>query len=169
MDERGGERGVGRIYASSSPPPSTMPNVVLVTGGTGLVGKAIKHIIDTEPGGSRFAKLPGEQWIFASSSEGDLRQVEHPMRLALSLRCLQGSCPDACFVRQVQAHPCHPSRCPRCVVIAYSYLAGVSSRLAPVGGLFKNMKYKVRLDLPLHSIRSIHLFFCSSPSCATIS
>ncbi|KAJ2915749.1 hypothetical protein MD484_g4671, partial [Candolleomyces efflorescens] len=48
-------------------------NVVLVTGGTGLVGQAIKHIIETEPEGSRFAKLPGEKWIFASSSEGDLR------------------------------------------------------------------------------------------------
>ena len=50
-------------------------NVVLVTGGTGLVGKAIEHIINTEPEGSRFGKKPGETWIFASSSEGDLRRV----------------------------------------------------------------------------------------------
>jgi GDP-L-fucose synthase len=50
-------------------------NVVLVTGGTGLVGQAIKHVIETEPEGSRFARLPGEKWIFASSSEGDLRCV----------------------------------------------------------------------------------------------
>jgi FlaA1/EpsC-like NDP-sugar epimerase len=49
--------------------------VVLVTGGTGLVGQAIKHIIETEPEGSRFGKQPGETWIFASSSEGDLRWV----------------------------------------------------------------------------------------------
>ncbi|KAJ2933335.1 hypothetical protein H1R20_g3749, partial [Candolleomyces eurysporus] len=48
-------------------------NVILVTGGTGLVGKAIKHIVETEPEGSRFGKLPGEKWVFASSSEGDLR------------------------------------------------------------------------------------------------
>ena len=52
-----------------------MPDVVLVTGGTGLVGKGIEHIIDTEPEGSRFGKKPGETWIFASSSEGDLRSL----------------------------------------------------------------------------------------------
>ena len=48
-------------------------SVILVTGGTGLVGSAIKHIIETEPAGSRFGKRPGETWVFASSSEGDLR------------------------------------------------------------------------------------------------
>ncbi|KAJ7792641.1 hypothetical protein B0H14DRAFT_2930027 [Mycena olivaceomarginata] len=47
--------------------------VVLVTGGTGLVGKAIQYIIETEPVGSKYGKLPNETWIFASSSEGDLR------------------------------------------------------------------------------------------------
>ncbi|KXN85614.1 GDP-L-fucose synthase [Leucoagaricus sp. SymC.cos] len=47
--------------------------IVLITGGTGLVGQAIKHVIETEPEGSRFGKRPGETWIFASSSEGDLR------------------------------------------------------------------------------------------------
>jgi len=52
-----------------------MPNIILVTGGTGLVGKAIEHVINTEPEGSRFGKQPGETWIFAGSSEGDLRCV----------------------------------------------------------------------------------------------
>jgi GDP-L-fucose synthase len=50
-----------------------MANVVLVTGGSGLVGKAIQHIIETEPAGSRFGKKVDETWIFARSSEGDLR------------------------------------------------------------------------------------------------
>lgn len=50
-----------------------MASVILVTGGTGLVGKAIEHIINTEPEGSRFGKKLGETWVFASSSEGDLR------------------------------------------------------------------------------------------------
>jgi GDP-L-fucose synthase len=49
--------------------------VVLVTGGTGLVGTAIKHIIETEPAGSRFGKREGETWIFASSKDGDLKSV----------------------------------------------------------------------------------------------
>lgn len=50
-----------------------MPDVILVTGGTGLVGKAIEHIINTEREGSRFGKRPGETWVFASSADGDLR------------------------------------------------------------------------------------------------
>lgn len=50
-----------------------MPDVILVTGGTGLIGKAIQYVIETEPAGSRFGKKEGETWIFASSSEGDLR------------------------------------------------------------------------------------------------
>jgi GDP-L-fucose synthase len=55
-----------------------MAAVVLVTGGSGLVGKAIEHIIQTEPEGSRFGKKQGETWIFASSSEGDLRLASIP-------------------------------------------------------------------------------------------
>lgn len=50
-------------------------SVILVTGGTGLVGSAIKHIIETEPEGSRFGKRAGERWVFVSSQEGDLRYV----------------------------------------------------------------------------------------------
>ena len=47
-------------------------SVILVTGGTGLVGSAIKHVIETEPVGSRFGKREGETWIFASSKDGNL-------------------------------------------------------------------------------------------------
>ena len=60
------------ILSTSSPIPMSQ-SVILVTGGTGLVRSAIKHIIETEPAGSRFGKKPGETWVFASSSEGDLR------------------------------------------------------------------------------------------------
>lgn len=52
-----------------------MAAVVLVTGGSGLVGKAIQHVVESEPVGSRFGKLPGEKWIFATSSDADLRLV----------------------------------------------------------------------------------------------
>lgn len=47
-------------------------SVILVTGGTGLVGKAIEHIVNTEPVGSRFGRKPDEKWIFVGSSEGNL-------------------------------------------------------------------------------------------------
>jgi GDP-L-fucose synthase len=50
-----------------------MTSVVLVTGGSGLVGQAIKHVIETEQEGSRFGKRPGETWVFLGSSDGDLR------------------------------------------------------------------------------------------------
>jgi len=46
---------------------------ILVTGGSGLVGQAIKDVISTQVPGSRFGKHEGETWIFASSKDGDLR------------------------------------------------------------------------------------------------
>jgi len=52
---------------------STMSAVVLVTGGSGLVGQAIQHIIETSEEGSRYGKKPGETWIFLRSADGDLR------------------------------------------------------------------------------------------------
>jgi len=47
-------------------------SVILVTGGSGLVGEAIKHIVDTE----EKSKHPDEQWVFLSSKDGDLRDFE---------------------------------------------------------------------------------------------
>ncbi|KIP05458.1 hypothetical protein PHLGIDRAFT_128887 [Phlebiopsis gigantea 11061_1 CR5-6] len=58
-----------------------MPDVILVTGGTGLVGRAIQYVIETEPEGSRFGKKPGEKWVFASSSEADLRDIKETQKL----------------------------------------------------------------------------------------
>jgi len=50
-------------------------SVVLVTGGTGLVGSAIQHIIETEPVGSRFGRREDETWVFVTSKDADLRCV----------------------------------------------------------------------------------------------
>ena len=44
-------------------------SVVLVTGGSGLVGKAIENIIREENNAD-------ETWIFASSKDGDLRDKD---------------------------------------------------------------------------------------------
>ena len=38
---------------------------ILVTGGSGLVGKAIEKVVETE-------KLPNEEWIFISSKDANL-------------------------------------------------------------------------------------------------
>ena len=40
--------------------------VIMVTGGTGLVGQAVRKIAETEE------KKPDEEWIFLSSKDGDL-------------------------------------------------------------------------------------------------
>jgi GDP-L-fucose synthase len=53
----------------SSPTPTTTPaTVVMVTGGSGLVGQAIREYVE-EAGHT----LPGETWVFLGSKDGDLR------------------------------------------------------------------------------------------------
>lgn len=51
-----------------------MSSVILVTGGSGLVGKAIEWVIENDKT-ERYGKKEGEQWIFLTSKDGDLRQV----------------------------------------------------------------------------------------------
>ncbi len=45
---------------------------ILVTGGSGLVGEAVRWVIENETD-PRFAKREDETWIFLTSKEGDLR------------------------------------------------------------------------------------------------
>jgi len=47
--------------------------VILVTGGTGLVGKGIEEFIHSSDYAS---KLTNEKWIFLTSKDGDLRKLE---------------------------------------------------------------------------------------------
>ncbi|KAF8337072.1 uncharacterized protein EI90DRAFT_3279854 [Cantharellus anzutake] len=80
--------------------------VILVTGGSGLVGSAIRW-----------------EWIFARSSEGDLRDPEAAKKL---------------FEKYKPTHVIH--------LAALGNLFGIDLILADnsvVGGLFKNMKYKL--------------------------
>ncbi|GAA5982797.1 hypothetical protein JCM5350_002992 [Sporobolomyces pararoseus] len=86
-----------------------MPNVILVTGGTGLVGSAIDYTINHEAVGSTFGKFgEDDQWVFLSSKDGDLRDLKETM---------------AIFDKYKPTHVIHLA--------------------ALVGGLFKNMKYKL--------------------------
>lgn len=61
----------------------TAQTVILVTGGTGLVGSALQRVIQTEPLGSRFGKrTENEKWIFLSGSrDGDLREADQTMAI----------------------------------------------------------------------------------------
>lgn len=48
---------------------------VLVTGGSGLVGRAVQYTIENEKD-PRFGKRDDETWIFLTSKDGDLRSME---------------------------------------------------------------------------------------------
>ncbi len=50
-----------------------MSKVILVTGGTGLVGQAIQHVLNDPHGDKVFSKKPDEVWHFVGSKEADLR------------------------------------------------------------------------------------------------
>jgi len=54
--------------------------VILVTGGTGLVGRAIQTIVQRE-------KREEEEWIFVGSKDADLRYVAYIIELD---RLIQG-------------------------------------------------------------------------------
>ncbi len=45
---------------------------ILVTGGSGLVGEAVRWVVENETD-PRFGKREDESWIFLTSKEGDLR------------------------------------------------------------------------------------------------
>lgn len=47
-------------------------SVILVTGGSGLVGQAIKKVVDTEKRQAT-ENSKNEIWIFCGSKDGDLR------------------------------------------------------------------------------------------------
>lgn len=49
---------------------SGVNSIILVTGGSGLVGQAIKTVIDEE---NKLGTSGNETWIFCGSKDGDLR------------------------------------------------------------------------------------------------
>ena len=45
---------------------------IIVTGGTGMVGQAIKWVIENESD-SRFGNREDEEWVFLGSKDGNLK------------------------------------------------------------------------------------------------
>ena len=90
----------------SSGSGSGSKRVILVTGGTGLVGKAIEAFAASDAG--KAADGVEEEWVFLSSKDADLRDRAATFAL---------------FDRVKPTHVVHLA--------------------AFVGGLFRNMKYKV--------------------------
>lgn len=60
--------------------PESNRKTVLVTGGSGLVGKAIQYTIENEKD-PRFGKAEGEEWIFLTSKDGDLRDKQQTTQI----------------------------------------------------------------------------------------
>ena len=85
---------------------SSSNTIVLVTGGSGLVGQAIKSYVSNN---NNDKDNNNETWIFLSSNDGDLRDRQQT---------------DAIFNKYQPTHVIHLA--------------------AKVGGLFANMKQKVR-------------------------
>lgn len=54
-----------QCVSSTSDDDGAPAHVVLVTGGTGLVGKALEDVVTSNPN-------PQEKWVFLSSADGDL-------------------------------------------------------------------------------------------------
>jgi len=116
------------------------PMVVLVTGGTGLVGKAIEHVVGLE-------NNPEETWVFAGSKDGDLRDREQTRAMFAKYKpthCIhvrawaRGRTPWATMHnRSLAPNPAPLSSPPPPQHWLCAQLA------AMVGGLFKNLKYKV--------------------------
>ncbi len=54
-----------RACISSNGETEGAPAIILVTGGKGLVGRALQDVVTSNPD-------PKEQWVFLSSVDGDL-------------------------------------------------------------------------------------------------
>jgi len=48
---------------------SPAKSVILVTGGSGLVGKAIEWVVEND---SKYGKREGEEWVYLTSKDGNL-------------------------------------------------------------------------------------------------
>jgi len=59
---------------------TNLDSIVLVTGGSGLVGKAIQYIVDHDK------KRKNERWIFASSKDADLTDLDSTRALFLKIK-----------------------------------------------------------------------------------
>ncbi|EJD05331.1 epimerase-domain-containing protein [Fomitiporia mediterranea MF3/22] len=58
-----------------------MSKVILVTGGNGLVGQAIQHVVNDPNGDPTFRAAPDETWVFVSSKDADLRNMDATKKL----------------------------------------------------------------------------------------
>ena len=74
---------------------------ILVTGGTGLVGRAIQSVVDEEQKHQKAG--PNEKWVFLGSKDGDLRCVCMCIMwnleiLSKSRLCLRSTSRPTCFI-----------------------------------------------------------------------
>jgi GDP-L-fucose synthase len=63
-------------------PAPVAKDVVLVTGGTGLVGRAVQEVIEADP-------PAGQKWVFVGSKDADLTSFESTKALFERVRPTQ--------------------------------------------------------------------------------
>jgi len=85
---------IDAVYGKHAPSGGEKATVVLVTGGTGLVGKALQKVVAAD--GDAAAR--GEKWVFLSSKDGDLRcargaPANRPLRALLTSLLPPGTAP----------------------------------------------------------------------------
>ncbi len=78
---------MGNVLGFEAPDynPDDFETIVLVTGGTGLVGKAIEAVL-AEDNLIEEHLSRKEKWVFVSSKDGDLREKEATRRIFLKYR-----------------------------------------------------------------------------------
>ena len=79
------------------------PKTILVTGGSGLVGKAIQKVTQDE-------KRPDETWIFVGSKDANLWYSPFPSKPPLKTP-LQRLSSHQTTLRETQTHPCDTLSC----------------------------------------------------------
>lgn len=127
-------------YQMSNQGERTSPMRVLVTGGSGLVGRAIQHVIKQEGEAKE-----GEEWIFLSSKDANLlyghcRNYSSSLDTFYSFTLLNDSTSVLCWccgtflLRNAEE---------TLAVFEKHQPTHVIHLAAMVGGLFKNMKYNL--------------------------
>jgi GDP-L-fucose synthase len=132
-------------------------SVILVTGGSGLVGRAIEHVVlhSDDP---RFRKREGETWVFLTSKDGDLRY----RRICLNEHARVCQCVSVCVHELCLRAVCTIGsdwESTRAIFAKYQP-THVIHLAAMVGGLFRNMRQNVdflRVNLRIND----HILHCA--------
>ena len=125
---------------------------ILVTGGSGLVGQAIRAVINDPNVESVFRAASDEEWFFVSSKEADLRCDTSELSFQRTQMLMELQITISIVIETRRRH----ESCLKRFALRMSFILLLSVRASAifpylfshifiVGGLFKNMAHNVRL------------------------